>query len=128
MSINFLIAYKEEPLKIAADDSNTIKFIKEEIKKLTKIPVLQQELSYKDGETKHVLSDNEMPIKIAKIADKNLVLKNLGKQIRWEMVFYIEYLGPILILPLFFMLGKKEAYTDVQTTALVLGILHYVKR
>lgn len=128
MSINFLIAYKDEPLKINVDDSDTIKFIKEEIKKLTKIPVIQQELSYKDGEVKHVLSDNEMPINIAKITDKKLVVKNLGKQIRWEMVFYIEYLGPILILPLFYFFGKKEAYTDVQTTALVLGILHYVKR
>jgi len=55
-------------------------------------------------------------------------MKNLGKQIRWEHVFYIEYLGPILIMPLFYLLGKRESYTEVQTVALVMGILHYVKR
>lgn len=69
-----------------------------------------------------------MPLKIAKLPTNNLTLKNLGKQIRWEMVFYIEYLGPIIILPLFYFLGKRESYTDTQTIALVLGVLHYLKR
>jgi very-long-chain enoyl-CoA reductase len=69
-----------------------------------------------------------MPLKIAKLPTNILAVKNLGKQIRWEMVFYIEYLGPILILPLFYLLGKKESYTNVQTVGLVLGVLHYLKR
>ena len=34
-------------------------------------------------------------------------VKNIGKQIKWEYVFYIEYLGPILIMPAFYYLGKK---------------------
>ena len=89
---------------------------------------MQQELSYKDGEKKVVITDNEMPFKFAKFPSNTLGVKNLGKQIKWEMVFYIEYLGPILILPLFYMIGKKELYTDVQCTALILGVLHYIKR
>lgn len=128
MTLNLTINYKDKLLTITADESNTIKWVKEEIQKQTRIPILQQELSYKDGESKHVLTDNEMPLKIAKLPTSTLSVKNLGKQIRWEMVFYIEYLGPIIILPIFYFLGKRESYTEVQTVALVLGVLHYLKR
>lgn len=75
-----------------------------------------------------MLSDNDMPLKIAKLPTNILNVKNLGKQIRWEKVFYLEYLGPIIILPLFYLLGKKESYTEIQTVALVMGVLHYLKR
>ena len=68
-----------------------------------------------------------MPLKVAKLPSE-LSMKNLGKQIRWEMVFYIEYLGPIIILPLFYILGKRESYTEIQNAALVMGVLHYLKR
>jgi very-long-chain enoyl-CoA reductase len=75
-----------------------------------------------------VLSDNEQNLKYINIPSTGLNLKNLGKQIRWEHVFYIEYLGPILIMPLFYLIGKKELYTDIQCVALVMGLLHYIKR
>lgn len=90
--------------------------------------MIQQELSYKDGDKKVVLTDNEKNLKFISVPEGCLNMKNLGKQIRWEHVFYIEYLGPIIILPLFYILGKKDQYTDIQVVALVLGILHYLKR
>ena len=55
-------------------------------------------------------------------------VKNLGKQIRWEYVFYIEYLGPILIIPTFYFLGKRSQYTWVHPLAAVMGVTHYLKR
>jgi very-long-chain enoyl-CoA reductase len=77
---------------------------------LDKIPAIQQELSYTieaDGK-KASLNDDDMPLKYVKLPkDKVLNLKNLGKQIRWDYVFYVEYLGPILILPIFYLLGNK---------------------
>jgi very-long-chain enoyl-CoA reductase len=81
-----------------------------------------------DGK-KTTLSDDEMPLKYVKLPkDKVLNLKNLGKQIRWDYVFYVEYLGPILILPIFYLLGEKQNYTAIQCWALLMGILHYLKR
>lgn len=58
MSVKLTINYKDTQINIDADENNTIKWIKEEIKKQTRIPVIQQELSYKEGENKRVLSDN----------------------------------------------------------------------
>jgi very-long-chain enoyl-CoA reductase len=52
-----------------------------------------------------------MPLSVAKITnDTELNLKNLGTQIRWDYVFYIEYAGPLLVFPLLFLLGKREDY------------------
>lgn len=39
-----------------------------------------------------------------------IMIKNLGKQIGWSTVFYIEYLGPIVIIPIFYLVGKREKY------------------
>ena len=122
------IKYKEREINITAENDHTIKWIKEQLQKQTKIPLLQQELSYKDGDKKVVLSDNHKNIKVITIPESGLSLKKLGRQIRWEHVFYIEYLGPILIFPLFYALGKKDLYTPIQTVALVLALLHYLKR
>ena len=82
-------------------------------------------MSYMDGDKKKVLSDDKMPWSLVELPPgvDTLNLKNLGSQVTWHMVFYIEYLGPILILPLLYFLGRREEYTSIQTVALVLGVL-----
>lgn len=63
------------------------------------------------GDKKNVYADDSMPLKIAKInSDTQINLKNLGPQIRWDYVFYIEYGGPLIILPLLYLLGHKIDY------------------
>jgi len=52
-----------------------------------------------------------MPLSVAQITNtSDLTLKNLGKQIKWTSVFYIEYGGPLIILPLLYLLGNREEY------------------
>ena len=129
MSIKLTLIYKEKTITLEATPESTVRWIKEQLQKETRVPVIQQELSYKQEESKIVLTDNEKNLKFIPLNQTyTLTMKNLGKQIRWEHVFYIEYLGPIIILPLFYALGKKEAYTEIQVVALVMGILHYLKR
>ncbi|CAD6888371.1 unnamed protein product [Tilletia laevis] len=61
-------------------------------------------------------------------------LKDLGPQISWRTVFLIEYAGPIIIHPLFYFLAprlhRSAEYepSQVQTLALTLIVLHYLKR
>ena len=55
-------------------------------------------------------------------------MKNIGKQVKWDYVFYIDYLGPIIIIPAFYFLGKREAYSLIQPMAAIMGVSHYVKR
>jgi hypothetical protein len=89
MSIDLKINYKERVITISTTPETTLKKVKEELQSQTKIPVIQQELSYKNEEKKIVLTDNDQKIKFVKVPENTLALKNLGKQIRWEHVFYI---------------------------------------
>lgn len=58
MSIDLTIKYKDRDIVINANEDMTVQAIKKQLQDQTKIPVIQQELSYKNGESKIVLSDN----------------------------------------------------------------------
>eukprot|EP00850_Spirogloea_muscicola_P018513 SM000170S02685 [mRNA] locus=s170:301227:302979:+ [translate_table: standard] len=65
-----------------------------------------------------------------------VVLKDLGPQVGYRTVFVLEYLGPLLIYPLFFVYPQifypwqtgKIRRADVQEYALVYWSFHYAKR
>ena len=49
MSTSLTIKYKDSEIYITADPEKTVRWVKEQIQAQTKIPVIQQELSYKEG-------------------------------------------------------------------------------
>lgn len=64
-----------------------------------------------------------------------IYFKDLGPQIGWDTVFYIEYFGPILIhsliyfFPQFFYWGMDiKPYTYVQTVGYLCVVAHFIKR
>ena len=63
-----------------------------------------------------------------------LFFKDLGVQISWRLVFFIEYLGPILILPIFYFFPilvygeQAPPKTLSQKLSFGLAICHYIKR
>ncbi|PHJ16559.1 3-oxo-5-alpha-steroid 4-dehydrogenase [Cystoisospora suis] len=64
-----------------------------------------------------------------------LVFKDLGVQISWRLVFVLEYLGPLLIFPLFYCcpsliygVAAPPPKCLVQKVAFWLTMFHYVKR
>lgn len=69
-----------------------------------------------------------------------LIFKDLGPQILWKTVFLVEYLGPLLLYPLFYMQPTwiYGSYTvdevqsawskEVQFSALIAWTFHYAKR
>ncbi|PXF46168.1 Very-long-chain enoyl-CoA reductase [Gracilariopsis chorda] len=74
----------------------------------------------------------------ALVDDCTLVFKDLGPQILWKTVFIVEYLGPLLLYPLFYtqpawMYGttlppSSDAAREVQMAALMAWTFHYAKR
>jgi very-long-chain enoyl-CoA reductase len=69
----------------------------------------------------------------------SIAVKDLGPQIPWRTVFVIEYLGPLLIHPIFYylrpyiysnpnLLSSFPEPSPVQTLALWLVSIHFIKR
>ncbi|KAI9820752.1 MAG: 3-oxo-5a-steroid 4- dehydrogenase [Pycnora praestabilis] len=63
-----------------------------------------------------------------------IYVKDLGPQIAWRTVFIVEYLGPILIHPLLYILRPyiykmtNLPHSTLQTLSLILITLHFLKR
>ena len=49
MSTILTVKYKDTEIYITAEPEKTVRWVKKQIQAQTKIPVIQQELSYKDG-------------------------------------------------------------------------------
>jgi len=66
--------------------------------------------------------------------DCKIVFKDLGPQISWRMVFVLEYLGPMLLYPIFYLQpwwiygSDLPAMDMVQHLAFACFMLHYLKR
>lgn len=62
-----------------------------------------------------------------------VAVRDLGPQIAWRTVFLIEYLGPLIIHPIFyywqrFVYGERFEHTLVQKIIFVTFLIHFVKR
>eukprot|EP00899_Mesostigma_viride_P020128 jgi/Mesvir1/28116/Mv04696-RA.1 len=70
-----------------------------------------------------------------------VILKDLGPQIGYSVVFLLEYLGPLLVYPIFYLWGSfiypamgvadkppSGVARDAQTLALAFWSFHYAKR
>ena len=96
-------------------------------------------LTFPDG-TDMVLTDNSLTVgemsALPSFSGAVLDFKNVGAQINYRLVFVLEYLGPILLMALFysrpsFIYGagaSSEPYSSVASTGALLWCLHFVKR
>ena len=70
---------------------------------------------------------------LAAQAGDTLVFKDLGPQIGYSTVFFLEYFGPMVIYPLFYVFapavyGKPHTPVLAQTLAVAYHTFHYAKR
>jgi len=62
-----------------------------------------------------------------------LQVKDLGPQVDWRTVFFVEYIGPILVHPLFYYLpkfwyGENVVHSSLQKYVFAFVMLHFSKR
>jgi very-long-chain enoyl-CoA reductase len=56
----------------------------------------------------------------------SVIFKDLGRQISWKTVFLVEYIGPLIIHPLFFF--TSESISSHQKVLFLMIMFHYIKR
>ncbi|PPQ83493.1 hypothetical protein CVT25_006983 [Psilocybe cyanescens] len=122
------------PLTIDVTPEATISDVKRAIvAKYPKFTPTRQRLTVK-GERKALVDETKLADVLTGKADGwELQLKDLGAQISWQTVFIVEYLGPMLIHPLFYHFPRFWYGVDVEHSALqkyiyVFVMLHFAKR
>ncbi|KAJ1822984.1 3-oxo-5a-steroid 4- dehydrogenase [Coemansia sp. RSA 2671] len=120
------------PFAVELPDSATVDELKAAVaKQVSSLRPDRQRLTF--GEKKEAL---ELGSSLSKYGIKHgdtVFVKDLGPQIGWQTVFYIEYFGPIVFhfivynfQSLFY--GQSFEHSDVQRRVYLLIMAHFIKR
>jgi len=116
--------------------NNTIQDVQKELYLARSIQPARQRLTLESGEKGKatVLSSEKKLSDYGLTNDCTIVFKDLVPQISWSTVFVLEYLGPLLVYPIFYMqpwliYGEvTQPMHMVQHVAFCFFMLHYLKR
>ena len=122
-------------LPIKATVADLKRAIKSDCKRL-KLSISRQRLSLpsdtkKENQKTVVLEDERSLISYGIKDNSTIILKDLGPQISWRMVFFLEYLGPLLIHQFYLIhavyMAKREL-TLIQVLGYAMVTFHFLKR
>ncbi|TAQ87458.1 hypothetical protein B7494_g4211 [Chlorociboria aeruginascens] len=124
------------PTSIQISSKTTVQDVKDQLAKQAggKDP---NRLGLYDPKQKRILKDRKaLVVQNADImAGKEILVKDLGPQLSWRLVYIIEYLGPILIHALYPLFRPAVLYrspliplSTSQYLSMALIILHFLKR
>nr|WHE05772.1 3-oxo-5-alpha-steroid 4-dehydrogenase-domain-containing protein [Flammulina filiformis] len=120
------------PLTIEVGPEDPVSHLKSKIvNRCPKFHTSRQKLSLKGQ--KAALDDETKLKDLGLGAGGEIDIKDLGPQLSWKLVFVVEYLGPLLIHPVFYhfpqlLYGKAIEHSAVQKTAYAMIMLHFAKR
>ena len=122
------------PEELSTSSSTTTAAIYSQLATTTSYSVHQLRIT-KGSDGAFIPNDKSMTLSSLGLRDQSqIMVKDLGAQIAWRTVFIIEYLGPILIHPLVYLLrpyiypnATKDA-SQLQTYTMALIVLHFIKR
>jgi very-long-chain enoyl-CoA reductase len=114
--------------------SVTVADLKKAYSKQCKINLNRLEFREGEGEQKKIVDDN-VTVDTSKV-DRRLYVKDLGPQVGYRFVFFVEYLGPLLIVLLFYLRPSlvypgadvTKEYSPCAKLALVCWLAHFLKR
>ncbi|KAK9368136.1 3-oxo-5-alpha-steroid 4-dehydrogenase-domain-containing protein [Lipomyces kononenkoae] len=118
------------PPTLDVDTSGTVKDLTTAISKATQLGVERIRLTLIDN----TRLAPEAPLDKYDLQDNSIIyVKDLGYQIGWQTVFYIEYGGPLFIHLIFYFLqkpiyGKVFEHSATQKAVFYMVMLHFLKR
>ncbi|KAF5341829.1 hypothetical protein D9611_001359 [Ephemerocybe angulata] len=125
---------RDLPISVEVEEGSTIGELKQKInRKFPKFSTSRQKITLK-GDRKPL--DDATKIETVfggKLEGAELQVKDMGPQISWKTVFLIEYVGPLIVHPIFYYFPKVFYGRDFQHSALqkyvfAFVMLHFLKR
>ena len=129
------IAGANFPVTINLEDGATLRSLKEGIAYLVpKLPIVRQRLTTEDK--RPLVGDDKALRDLGVEKSCTLLVKDLGPQVSWRTVFVVEYLGPMIIHPLLFLImpafweymGTPFTISPVQLAVFWMVMTHFAKR
>ncbi|KAJ2874362.1 3-oxo-5a-steroid 4- dehydrogenase [Coemansia aciculifera] len=120
------------PFAVELPDSATVDELKAAIaKQVSTLQPDRQRLTF--GEKKDALELGNSLSMYGIQHDDTIYIKDLGPQIGWQTVFYIEYFGPIIFHFIVYnfqsvFYGQSFEHSDVQRRVYLLIMAHFIKR
>ncbi|TFK33464.1 3-oxo-5-alpha-steroid 4-dehydrogenase-domain-containing protein [Crucibulum laeve] len=122
------------PLTIDVTSDTTVADVKASIAaKFPKFYSARQKISLKTD--KKALSDDTKLSTLlgSQLQGGELQVKDLGAQVSWRTVFLIEYVGPLIIHPIFYYFprlwyGRSFQHSELQKYVFAFVMLHFIKR
>ncbi|KAK9463407.1 3-oxo-5-alpha-steroid 4-dehydrogenase-domain-containing protein [Lipomyces oligophaga] len=118
------------PSTLEVDSKSTVESLVEALSGVTKLGTERLRLTLIDN-TRLIPGT---PLEKYDLQDNSIVyVKDLGPQVSWATVFYIEYAGPIFIHLLLYncqalFYGRTYEHSLMQKTLLIMVLIHYLKR
>ncbi|EOA91159.1 uncharacterized protein SETTUDRAFT_166959 [Exserohilum turcica Et28A] len=120
-----------ETVTVSADASAAQIF--EEIAKASKFSAHRLRVT-KGSDGSPIPNTRDVKVYDTGLRNKSAVdVKDLGPQISWRTVFIVEYLGPLLIHPLFYygrplIYGTSAPPSELQKLTMLMCVMHFAKR
>lgn len=134
------IVYKEKKYEITVEDTITVRDLRVIVEKETGLNRYRQRLWYeKENEEKKEKKEQVVLNVDHKITEDGvkegmeILMKDLGPQLPFRFVYLMEYFGPLTLYILIWLVARaggfiKETAQTQTTLALVMWVIHYVKR
>ncbi|KAL7716057.1 Synaptic glycoprotein SC2 [Entamoeba marina] len=124
------VNYKNNNYKIDIDLSKTVREFREVVEKETGLKACQQRLWFEKDGSKVVLEVDKTLAESGVTADSKIEMKNLGPQLPFRQVYILEYIGPLALYFLSYVIARlsgRELFFQ-HHLANAMWVIHYIKR
>ena len=123
-----VLTYRGEERKVDINDSTLGEQLFKVAKEMTHLKETRIRIEYFDEEKKKKIPiSNET--KISTLSIHSFIIKDLGPQVNYRAVFYLEYIGPFLIFPIVLFFSGIDISTNIYLKmSFIMWMFHYTKR
>ncbi|KAI4240734.1 MAG: hypothetical protein L6R40_004979 [Gallowayella cf. fulva] len=138
-TLTFSIRPRGKPLKklpeeLSLPSTSTSSDLYAQLAKSSKTSIHRLRIT-KGSDGSLIPNTTSLPVSDTGLRDgSSIYVKDLGPQLSWRLVFILEYLGPLLIHPILYLLllprhsSNNTTPSSLQTLSCILITLHFLKR
>ncbi|GAB1224398.1 hypothetical protein ENUP19_0198G0017 [Entamoeba nuttalli] len=124
------ILYKGNTYTVETELTKQVRELRFDIEKVVGLKACRQRLWYQKGEEKVVLEVDKTLQESGVTEDTPIEMKDLGAQLPFRFVYICEYVGPLALYVLIYLISLLAGYPSLlqNKLAVIMWVIHYIKR